>query len=464
MSMAGGEIAARVVAFVATAYLTRKLGPAAFGLVGFAMAFTAYFGLVVTSGITRIGAREIARRPDEASTLAASVVLLRLGIATLTFLALWIVAGQLALGGDARTVIRLSALTLFTLALDVTWVYKGLERGSRVAVAAILAQVSMLLAVLVLVRGPSDVRWVPVAQVMGDCVVALVLLAPLALRARHLAMPAARAMLRSARIPAITKVLRVLVLSFDVVLLGLLSRRAEVGYYTAAYRVCFLVLSIQVALYAAYLASAARAESPAALGRVVSRALALACSVSLPLVVGGIIVAEPLMMLLFGRAFAVGAPLLQWLLVSIGFALGHEAFSGALLASGATRRELTITGIAAALNVTANLAVIPTYGARGAAIVTAATDGVALLLFILAGHRAGWGVRTGGILPSLAATAIMAVALLVMGPGLPILPRIGVAATIYLSGLLAIGVPIEAQPFVAAARRTILSRVYRRAA
>ena len=255
-----------------------------------------------------------------------------------------------------------------------------------------------------------------------------------------------------------------LVLSFDVVLLGLLGKRADVGYYTAAYRVCFLVLGIQVALYAAYLAAAARADGPAALGRVVSRSLALASAVSLPILVGGFLVAEPLMTLLFGPAFAVGAPLLRWLLVSISFALGHEAFSGALLASGATRRELAITGTAAAVNVSANLLVIPAYGASGAAMVTAATEGMALLLFISAGRQARWGVRVGGIVPSLAATAIMAGALLLVGSGPHVLIRIGMAAAVYVVALLAIGVPPEAQPFVTAAKRAIWSAVHRRPA
>ena len=462
MAMAGGEIAARAVAFVAVAYLTRQLGPAGFGLVGFATAFTAYFGLIVTSGITRIGAREVARRPADAATLAASVVLLRLVIAAFSFIALWALVGRMALEAETRTIIRLSALTLFTLALDVSWVYKGIERGGRIAGAAVAAQAVMLLTVLVLVRAPSDARWVPIAQVAGDCTMAVLLLGPLVMRVRHLAMPAALALLRAARIPAITNVLRVLVLSFDIVLLGLLGKRADVGYYTAAYRVCFLVLGIQVALYAAYVAAAARAEGAAALGRVVSRSLALACAVSLPLLVGGILLAEPLMSLLFGPAFAVGAPLLQWLLVSMGFALGHAAFSGALLASGATSRELAITAVGALVNVSANLLVIPTYGARGAAMVTAASEGVALLLFISAGRRAGWGVRVGGIVPSLAATAVMAVALLLVGPGAHVLVRIGMAATVYAVALIVVGVPPEAQPFVTAVKRAIWSAVHQR--
>ncbi|HKC86281.1 MAG TPA: oligosaccharide flippase family protein, partial [Blastocatellia bacterium] len=42
-SLASGELLSRAIAFLATAYLARKLDPAGFGIIGFAAAFYTYF-------------------------------------------------------------------------------------------------------------------------------------------------------------------------------------------------------------------------------------------------------------------------------------------------------------------------------------------------------------------------------------------------------------------------------------
>ena len=460
--MVGGEVVARAVAFIATAYLSRRLGPAGFGLVGFATAFTLYFGLVVSGGMAVIGAREVARDPAAAPDLVSGIGFLRVSVAAVCFLLLWIVAGFAGLSTDEQLLVRLSGLTLFSLALDVSWAYKGLERGARVAVAAVAGQTGMLCAILLLVRTAADVRWVPVSQFFGEGFAALVLFVPLVIRARHLALAAAVKLFRSATLPGITRLSRALIFTFDVLLLGFLSQRAELGLYTAAYRVCLLVLAVQVALHSSYWAAGARAETPSLLGDVVTRAIGVAGAVGLPLVVGGMVLARPLMMLLFGSAYAPGAPMLAWLLVSIGCTLGHGAYTAALIAAGAARREFWIMATAAFVNVAANLMVIPTYGALGAAIVTALSEGVALVLCVISGHRAGWGVRFRALGPSVAAAAAMAAVLLPMRDHVAVLVCVLLGGAVYLGALLLFGVPEDARPLVASvranARRLILPR------
>ena len=275
MAMAAGEVIARAVAFFATAYLSRRLGPAGFGLVGFATAFTLYFGLIVTGGMAVVGAREVARDPEGAPSLVSGIALMRLGVAIACVLLLWGAVGIAGLSAAERLLVRLSGLTLIALALDVSWAYKGLERGGRVAGAVISGQVVMLAAILLLVRDARDVRWVPISQFLGEGFAALVLLVPLVVRARSVRFGAAVTLFRSATLPGITRVARALIFTFDVLLLGYLGQRADLGLYTAAYRVCLLVLAVQLAVNSSYWAAGARANSPDLLGKVVTRAVGL---------------------------------------------------------------------------------------------------------------------------------------------------------------------------------------------
>jgi O-antigen/teichoic acid export membrane protein len=462
-ALIGGELGSRVFAFAAAAYLSRRLGVAGFGVVGFALAFTGYFGLVVRGGVPRLAAREVARAPDRAPELAVTLALVCAAIALVVYVALWIVVGTLALTPPDRTLLRVTGLLLLPIALDVSWAWKGLGRSAPVGIALVAGQVLSLGVLLLVVHGPADVVRVPVAQLVGQMLVALSLLLPLLLRSRGWVFGAASRLMRAAMVPAVTSFVRALVFTFDVVLLGLLDRRADLGAYTAAYRVCFLVLAIAVALHASFWPAAALAERPRALGVVVDRALSLATAAGLPLVVGGIVLAAPLMRLLFGADFATGAPMLQWLLVSIGFALAHGAFTTALLASGATRRELAIMIVAATVNVAGDLAVIPKHGARGASIVTAVSEGVALLLCVAAGRRAGWHVGGRGVIAPLTASAVMAAVLVLVGNAVPVLARVLLGGVVYVAALCVLGLPAEVLPHVRRVRREVERFVARRA-
>src|SRR3989338_9177639 len=86
LSLGSGAIVSRLVAFIGTTYLARTLGPAGFGIIGFAIAICGYLSIAVTAGFDNIGAREVARRPQDASAIAASAIVVKLGLAFISFI------------------------------------------------------------------------------------------------------------------------------------------------------------------------------------------------------------------------------------------------------------------------------------------------------------------------------------------------------------------------------------------
>src|SRR5712691_869767 len=127
LSLSAGDVLSRLVAFAGTAYLTRKLGPAGFGMVGFALALRSYFALATTGGSNSMAAREVARRPSDAPAIAASVILVRLLFALLAMGAMAIIAWLIDKSLATKLVIALSGLSFLSLAVDTSWAYKGLE-------------------------------------------------------------------------------------------------------------------------------------------------------------------------------------------------------------------------------------------------------------------------------------------------------------------------------------------------
>lgn len=450
LSLAGGAIAARAVAFIGTAFVARQLGPEGFGIIGFAAAICGYMSIAVSAGFNDVGAREVARRPQEAAAIAAGVTAVRVLLA-LGALALTIgVALLLPKPPLVRLVVALTGLSFLALALDTSWVYKGLERTRRVGVAQVLAQAMFVVTVLLLVRQPGHVVVVPVAQFAGELAAAALLGAPLLALARsgrvgiHLA--EGIRILRVSAFWALSRLLRTLIYTFDVILLGVMLGEWEVGLYAAAYRFCFLVLAISHATHNAYIAVFARAarEGRAALEDVATRSSHLSLAMALPLVVGGVIVAAPLLILLFGVEYAGGTRAFQILLISIGVVFVNGTLHNLLLVHERMRQETLIIAVAAVVNVAANLVLIPSHGILGAAVATVMAETIIVVL--------GFGVvlRTG-LRPALTPLARPVLAVLVMALvllGLQLQDRLFVAAAVgaatYVGALLVLrGVPAD---------------------
>lgn len=445
LSLSSGEIASRAVTLAAIMYLSRRLGPAEFGIVGFANAITSYFAIAVGQGLSRVGARDIARTPMRAASLAVSTTAVRLALAAGAFALLAAVALLLPKPMYVRLVVLLSGLTLFARALDTTWVYKGLERGRPVAAALVGGQLLFLIIVLLLVRGPADVTRVPVASFAGEALAMLALLAPFAYGVQASRAPVrlreGAALLRASAVPTFTGMVRIIIFTFDVVLLGFWASAADLGLYTAAYRICFLLLAISTSIQASYLPHISRAvaDGADAIGRAASSTLATAAVIGIPLVTGGMMLAEPIMRIVFGSAYAGGSLALRILLPSIGFIFLHAVAGSTLVALGRVKLEWGIMSLGAVLNILLNIVLIPRYGIVGAAWATLASEGLILLLCAVALRRLRISVNVGGVARPAVAAGVMVLVIVVIGTGRPLLLDLVVGAVAYVAVLAAIG-------------------------
>lgn len=450
LALGSGEMLARLIAFVATAYLARVLGAAGFGIIGFATAIAGYFSLAFQTGFHGVGMREVARRPDEAASIAVSVALFRLGLAVVSLGALGVIAAVLDKPPIVKLVLLLSGLSFFSLALEPSWVLKGLERNRWVGAGLILTQAVFVGGVLLFVRSPADVAFVPVVQFAGELAAALLMLG-LVLRMGHVHVHVREGwrIFRSSGSLTVVKMLRTLIFTFDILLLGLLVGEAEVGVYTAAYRLCFFVLAISVAINASYLPSLTRArdETAEAVGRLGTRLVDLASWLGAPLVVGGAVLARPLLGTLFGAEYEAGAWALRLLLVSIGMIYLYGAVHNAFLVYHRTRTEVWIVAAAAAFNVTLNFALIPRYGMEGAAAATALTEVLSLAVGLAVLARLGVGFGFVQPLKYAAAAGVMGLVLLAVGPDRGIFIGVPLGALIYGGLTLAVGwVPDDVRP------------------
>jgi O-antigen/teichoic acid export membrane protein/GT2 family glycosyltransferase len=437
VGFASGEAGSRVLAFVATAYIARRLGASAFGYLGFATAVVAYFGTALSTGISEIGSREVARRPADAATIAAGGSVVRIVAAVIGFIAIFGISQLLPQPEVARLVLTLTGLSLLSLAVDTSWVYKGIGRARRVGVALLIGQLVAVISLLASIRVPGDVVRVPVIQFLADLVVAGILIAPLLGRGWITPrISEGLRLLRGSGLITLSRILRTVIVTVDIVLLGLLSSSTQVGWYTAAYRIVFFVMAIAYASHIAWLPVVTRTVAD---GRPVDDALAgslrLSLVATMPFVVGGILIAPQLMRAIFGEEYVPGAMALRLLMVSLLFIALHGASRNVFLAYNRLGVETSVMAVGAAVNVALNVALIPRYGLNGAALATAIAEAVIFLICVGVAIHFGIRLMLTSLVVPVVAGATMAAGIWIIGVGRPAVVTIVSGALIYGAAL-----------------------------
>jgi O-antigen/teichoic acid export membrane protein len=163
--------------------------------------------------------------------------------------------------------------------------------------------------------------------------------------------------------------LRGAVVGSDVLLLGLFASKAEVGLYGGAFKLYSLGLSLGTMYFALLLPhlAARRAQSLPAVNTAMHAALRRTLLAATPIVVAALLLAGPVLRMLFGAGFEAATGALQILLVALPLNLVAGHFRTLLVATGRQRRDLGLVAIGTIVHVAAKLILIPAVGMNGAA-------------------------------------------------------------------------------------------------
>ncbi len=375
--LAALRIAAPLCSLVIVLAISRRLGAEGLGRYSLAYAFLAVFGLLGSLGLPERLTRDGARDSSALGRLLSSGLLLG-GAVSLGLTLAMAGAGRL-LGYDPLT-----TRALFVLALGVvpsTWLgyfdaaFLSLESTAPIAVAALVehaAKIGLGIAALVVGLGLDAVLAAAVAGKGAACAVSWVLLRR---RGVRISLAGDRASLRSLAAQAPVFTLRAacatLYWRIDVFLLAHFRPVAEVGYYTAAYRLLDVAVLLPQSLCLALFPRLAGDRAGEPRWRPAALSWLLLLTAPLALVVS--LLARPLLAALYGSGLAIAAPLLSILIWTVAPYAWNRYHAYLLVAADQQHVDLAINAAMLALNIALNLVLIPRYGALGAALVTLAT-------------------------------------------------------------------------------------------
>ena len=379
--------------------MARELGREGFGAFMFALGLTGALVLCAGFGTDELTAREVARDRSRAGRYLADVISLKLVTCTVLLVGAALVVSLGSFSDDTLPAVVLVGAGVAIEAISRTWysVFQAHERLDLVSLSVIVQRTTTALVGVVLLKLGAGV--VIAATVFAAGALLGLGMALLSARRLRLASDRAdprrwRALLRSGLPIGVAGLLFVLLLRLDVTLLSFLSGEAEVGDYSAAYRLVESTQFLAWAISAAMLPWLARAQRPESMegGLVRGYELGLKAmnAVLLPIGLVFLLFAEPLIDILYGESFSGAVVPLQLLGLTSGLYGIQNFASTTFVARNAAGTFARVVGVVVVLNLAGNAFAIPRYGADGAAA-TALASGVVLagVSLVLARRRIG---------------------------------------------------------------------------
>ena len=393
----------------------RLLTPEELGRWRFAQAVLAFLLVLADTGLTSFAIRKSARRTTAVSTFGWTMLLLRLSLAAASLAAVVLTLALVGQSQDAILVTAIMGATSLAVSLSASYILQGREDFRLVAAIRITSQ---LVGAGAAVAGIFLTGSLPLAA--GAMLLAAVLATLITDRAvartgdlgRRLSFSMAIAFLRGAT-PFIGAGLAVMVIfNADAFLIQLFRGDRELGFYAAPYAIAAYSLVIGGALMGAAFPRLARVAQPVTPNLFIGELAAAMGSLSLPIAVGGIVTAEPLLATLFGPAYAESWPVLVVLMSLPFFGFLNMTLGQSMAATGQQRGVFITAVLAASANVALNVVFIPWLGISAQAIVAAMTEIVTLVLYTSLASTSGIRVPISDYLGSLPAALLMGAAVL----------------------------------------------------
>jgi len=413
------NVASFVLGFFFTMYVARYLGAQGFGVLAFALAFTAIFGVLTDIGLQTLMIREIARDRTLVQKYLSNIAVLKVFLTIITFGLIALTANLLHYPAETIRVVYLIGLSVVFGAFSTMFyaVFRAHERMEFEALGGVLGGALLLGGALYAISHNFSVvsfaliYFIVSVITLGYCFV---------VSAWRFTLPKIevdlsfwKEALKQAWPFALSAIFLTLYFSIDSVMLSRMKGNEAVGWYNAAYRLVLCLSFIPVAYFSAVfpLMSRFHVTSKDFLKFTYERSFKYMLTLGVPIGVGTTILASKIILLIFGVGYANSIIALQILVWSMVFIFVSGVF-GQLFNS--VNRQLGNTCIGAGctlFNIVLNIVLIPRYGITGASISTVGATSIGFIINYIWSSRIGYGISvkntTGIIMRVLIASAVM---------------------------------------------------------
>jgi len=384
--------------FFTTLFIARYLGAEGFGVISLALALTAIFGIFTDLGLSTLTVREVARNRTLASKYVINITLIKLILSLITFIFLILTTKIIGYSSQENFVIYLIGFYMIFGSFSGIFysIFQSYEKMEYQSVGTIINAVLMLLGVLIAVYYHLNIIAFAIIYVIVSLVV---LIYNLFIYSWKFKLP--RNMIDLSfwkptiilALPfGITGIFTMIYFWIDSVILSIMVGNEVVGWYNAAYRLIFIFIS----LYSVYMVSIFPImskfyeTSKKSIKLVYERSFKFLLIISLPLAVFTTLMADKIILIIYGTGYIPSIIALQILIWSIVFMFVNNLSLNLL---GSVNRPLVVAKIIASgaiINIILNILLIPKLSYIGSSASTVITELVMIPIFIHILLRTGY--------------------------------------------------------------------------
>ena len=437
--LAGSQLTTWVATLLYTVIVTRAIGPSGNGELSSALAVFNVLTMLVGLGAATYIVKEVARDPRCAPALTSAALAVQGATLLPAAVALWAYLVLSRFGPEMTYVIVLYGVAVVPAVCATTLQssLQGIQRMGVIAAGGIAANLVFNVAAAALVL--FDHASVPLIAILAVVTQTVSLGVSIVGFRRHFAMrwgTSARAMLTLVHegVPFLaTAVAFTLYVAADTIILTVFSSSDEVGWYAAATRLFATLLVVANILGTAWLPrlSAHARDDAGALAREARLLTRFALVSSIPLAVGGALVAPRIVVVLWGTAFSGASGPLVVLLLTLPATSVCMVVYQVLVARDLAGSWARVMAVALAVNVVTNIGLIVWFRSLGGSTALAASLCLAATEYGMAA-AAVWMARGQLGLATLFYTVRVLVATAAMGLVVALVTHLPLAAVIVI--------------------------------
>ena len=455
--MLGGQILIKIFAFVFNVYVVRRLGDAHFGRYSTALAYVAIFAMLTDLGTSSLSVREMARKPENISWMAPDIIVLRAVLSVFVIIVITLSAWLLGKTPDMVLGIFIAScgLLLYAFQGPLDSVMIAQERLDFSSAFRLVNQTVFIILGTVLLFAGGGYIGLLLASLAG--ILAMGLASAYVVKRilkLQLDRPNPRhwgSLLRLSFPFGFMGVVGTLARRFDTVFMSFKLTDAAVGWYNVPYNLLIMMMLLAQSVAMSMYPTMVREYDSGAgsIQNTVQRALRYLLLLSLPMAIGGMLLADRIIILLYGQEFAPAIPVMQilvWALPTMFLAEILGRTSSTMHLENKSARFIIVSVI---IRIGLNVILIPAVGVIGASIATVVGGIVSIILStIIIGPTVLWKGNVEKLLRVIVAGALMgyivwllrdASFLVAMDDKIALPLMIGIGAIIYCVAALLLG-------------------------
>lgn len=444
-SISFSNMISQILTFLIGAYYAKVLGPKAFGDLGTIQAIMVYFTLFTLFGLQTYGTREVSKDSDSISKVTGNVLLIRSIMFFVSLFFVFIMCFLFKNDSIMSGLMILYGITLLPSALNIDWVFAGLQQMQYNAVYNIIKSAIPFVLIAVFFKSSDQINLIPIFTGIGLFAGLFYEIYIFFIKEKYtlkIDLDANKAfmLLKYGSPFLVSGILAMINCNVDKIIIFFTRGKIEAGIYNSAYYLILFLTNVETMIFVPvfpHLISLFHQSKMEELKKLCNNTARIVIMVIAPIVLGGIILSKDIILKIFGKSYLNASIPLAILLLYTLLLFVREVYGYGLNAWNKEGSYLKIVTISSMLNLFLNLIFTPFFGMNIAAFITLLSEVVNFALM----RKEGEAILSISLFPYifkvLLPTFLMGIAVIILKIlGLNVFINIALSAVIYCLAII----------------------------